>query len=461
MSRTLPAAYMRPHHAWLALLVLVLLSIDAAFAVEYPDQGLAKAACLSAAARHPGMFGGARVTTHCERLGDFPQVTCYGYSANGVNVIGCAGQPHAYSWPVGRDCKARSSYTGVGPWSSIGGGAKTGSYGCRDGCDGQWDKNADSTYTWTAIGDSCSDDEKSQCERMGGGRYWNALLKVCEPPNGECVGGGKPNSLGQCAPEPCPDGMAQQPDGTCKKKENECPAGNVRSPDGKCLPGEGQCAAGEVRGPDGTCKRDRDGDGQPDPPGEGGEGEGEQEAFAGGDDCSVPPSCSGSPILCGQARIQWRIDCNTRKNRNIAGGTCAAMPTCTGEKCDALEYSSLVMQWRSACALEKLERGDNSGDNGIKDHLTAMKQAEVNGLRALGQDDGHGNVDPSKIWGDANVKDRVNEGLFGGGGGLCDLSFTIGGEVVSPSPQFWRIVQLIHWLMVASAYLWVSYQLSK
>ena len=106
-------------------------------------------------------------------------------------------------------------------------------------------------------------------------------------------------------------------------------AGSI--PDGKCLPGDGQCAAGEVRGPDGTCKKDGDGDGQPDDPGD-------KDTFAGGDDCSVPPSCGGSPIMCGQARIQWRIDCNTRKNRNIAGGTCNTMPVCTGES--AMRWST-------------------------------------------------------------------------------------------------------------------------
>ncbi|WP_254918095.1 virulence factor TspB C-terminal domain-related protein [Stenotrophomonas pavanii] len=278
-------------------------------------------------------------------------------------------------WTVGdsfyyrNNCSSEPSYTGQGPWSSFSGGARSGSYGCRNGCDGRWFQNADNTYTWQGMpgGEMCPDDQKKACEILPG-HYWNAVLRVCEPPSGDCPNGAKPNSLGQCAPEPCPDGMAQQPDGTCKKKDNECPAGQVRSPDGKCLPGDGQCAAGEVRGPDGTCKKDRDGDGQPDPV--------DEESFAGGDDCSSPPACSGSPIMCGQARIQWRIDCNTRKNRNIAGGTCASMPVCTGEKCDAMEYAGLLMQWRSACALEKMAQGDGNGggENGdvkaIRDALT-------------------------------------------------------------------------------------------
>lgn len=265
-----------------------------------------------------------------------------------------------------QDCKKEPTYTGTGPWSS-GHTAKNGSMGCRNGCNGVWSSNADSTKTWAAMGSVCPDDEQEQCKLFGDGYYWNSLLKVCEPPEGKCPGGAKPNSLGKCAPEPCPDGMAQQQDGTCKKKENECPAGQIRSPDGKCLPGDGQCAKGEVRGQDGTCKKDADNDGQPDPV--------TDESFSGGDDCNAPPSCSGSPIMCGQARIQWRIDCNTRKNRNIAGGTCASMPICTGDKCDAMEYSALLMQWRSACALEKLAQGSGNGGGGENADVKAIRDA--------------------------------------------------------------------------------------
>lgn len=267
-------------------------------------------------------------------------------------------------------CAEQPEYTGQGPWSTLGGEARSGSLGCRNGCDGMWGKNADSSFTWTPTGSVCPTDEKNNCEQpalANAGYYWNPVLKVCEPPKPQCEGGKVPNSLGQCAPEPCPDGTAQQADGTCKKKDNECPAGQVRSPDGKCLPGDGQCASGEVRGPDGTCKKDGDGDGKPDPV--------DEESFSGGDDCSSPPACSGSPIMCGQARIQWRIDCNTRKNRNISGGLCSAMPICTGEKCDAMEYAGLLMQWRTACAVEKLAGGPgNGGDNAdvkaIRDALT-------------------------------------------------------------------------------------------
>lgn len=272
------------------------------------------------------------------------------------------------NWYYRNKCSSEATYTGTGPWSSIQ-SARNGSIGCRNGCNGVWNSNSDGTMNWAPTSLICPDDEEQQCKALGGGYFWNSLLKVCEPTDdGKCPNGAKPNSLGKCAPEPCPEGMTQQQDGTCKKKENECPAGQVRSPDGKCLPGDGQCAKGEVRGQDGTCKKDADNDGNPDPVNE--------ESFSGGDDCSAPPSCSGSPIMCGQARIQWRIDCNTRKNRNIAGGTCASMPICTGEKCDAMEYAGLLMQWRSACALEKMAQGNGNGggDNAdvkaIRDALT-------------------------------------------------------------------------------------------
>lgn len=300
-------------------------------------------------------------------------------------------------WYWRNQCSVEPSYTGSGPWSS-GGAAKSGSLGCRNMCDGIWGRNADNSMTWQATGGLCPDNEKGTCDNYGGGYYWNAILNVCEPPEGKC--GGRPqNSLGQCAPEPCPEGMTLQADGTCKNKSNECPAGQIKSPAGNCLPGDGQCAQGEVRGKDGTCKKDSDGDGQPDDGEEGGEGPDgkKKDEFSGGDDCKTPPTCSGSPIMCGQARIQWRIDCNTRKNRNIAGGTCSTPPICTGEKCDALEYTGLLMQWRTACALEKLNTGSagNADTAAIRNAITGNAGtpdigAEGNPSGAFSDESGYG-----------------------------------------------------------------------
>lgn len=355
-----------------------------------------------------------------------------------------------------QDCTKEPSYTGTGPWSTEG-AALSGSLGCRNSCDGIWGKNADSSYTWQNTGGVCPNDEKKNCEGLGGGYYWNPVLRVCEPPEIKCKGGAKPNSLGQCAPEPCPEGKTLQQDGTCKTKENECPAGQIRSPDGKCLPGDGQCAAGEVRGPDGTCKKDSDGDGDPDEPGE-------KETFSGGDDCSVPPSCSGSPILCGQARIQWRIDCNTRKNRNIAGGTCAAMPVCTGEKCDAMEYTSLLMQWRTACATEKLltKDGGNGGDG---------SQPEWTKVTGMSTDPGAGSSpDDTKV---LTVKklgvDQLDQSGFGGGGSC--IGFAVAGgsgigsgfaqSLASPPAFFCNYILLIRAVLILSASVTCAYILTS
>lgn len=369
--------------------------------------------------------------------------------------------PAAYFWWVNK-CSSESGYTGTGPWSSSGGSAVSGSLGCRNGCDGIWQKNADSSYTWSALGNVCPDDQKKNCQspsNMAAGYYWNPILRVCEPPEIKCQGGAKPNSLGQCAPEPCPEGKTLQQDGTCKTKENECPAGQIRSPDGKCLPGDGQCAAGEVRGPDGTCKKDSDGDGDPDEPGE-------KETFSGGDDCAIPPSCSGSPILCGQARIQWRIDCNTRKNRNIAGGTCAAMPVCTGEKCDAMEYSSLLMQWRTACATEKLLTKDsgNGGDGSQPEWTKVTGMSTDPGAGSSPSDTdvlttkkiGISDLDQSGIGGSGSCV-----GFVTGGGGASGLSSGFMQVMASPPAFFCNFISQIRATIILLASVACVYILSR
>lgn len=366
-----------------------------------PNEGAANSAAMAAAQAYTS--NPAYNRTACppvpNKKGATWSVWVYVTPTHAPRCDGSASSPSfvRYYSPA-RSCEKEPAYTGVGPWSS-GGSAKNGSLGCRNGCDGMWSKNGDGAMSWKATGDVCPRNEKDNCERIGEGYFYNSLLKVCEPPEGKCQDGRKPNSLGQCAPEPCPSGMLQQADGTCKNKDNECPAGQIKSPAGNCLPGDGQCAQGEVRGKDGTCKKDSDGDGQPDEGEEGGEGPDgkKKDEFSGGDDCKTPPTCSGSPIMCGQARIQWRIDCNTRKNRNIAGGACNTPPVCTGEKCDALEYSGLLMQWRTACALEKLNTGNGgSADTAaIRDALTGNAGtpdigAEGNPSGAFSDESGYG-----------------------------------------------------------------------
>lgn len=413
----------------IVLLILATCTAMPAQAKNYPTQGLAAAGCNADGSAAASADKGRKATGNVQCDHQPGRYTCTyevkPYESGAAFYITCANMFPSetyHDYPPEESCSAQPGYTGQGPWSSNAGGARSGSLGCRSGCDGVWYKNGDGSYTWTATGDVCPSNEKNNCQKMQG-YYWNPVLNVCEPPSGECPEGGKPNSLGQCAPEPCPDGMAQQQDGTCKKKDSECPAGEVRSPDGRCLPGDGQCAKGEVRGPDGTCKKDSDNDGQPDDPGE-------KDTFAGGDDCSMPPSCSGSPILCGQARIQWRIDCNTRKNRNIAGGSCSAMPVCTGEKCDAMEYAGLLMQWRTACAAEKLaSQGNNNGGDGAQPEWT-----KVGGMST---DPGLGaSPDDTKV---LTVKklgvEQLDQSGFGGGGSCIGFAVSGGSGIGSGFAQ--------------------------
>lgn len=452
LARVFAAAIVRRLAYVIVAIILAALSMSRAEAKDYPDQGSAWAGCNATASQAAAGDKGNKATgkTRCDHIPG--RYTCTyevkPYENGAPAYIVCVNFQNLdtyHTYPADQSCEAKGGYTGSGPWSSDR-SARSGSIGCRNGCDGAWFSNSDGSKTWAPTGDSCPDDEKERCKQFPD-HFWNAILNVCEPPEGECPGGGKTNSLGQCAPEPCPAGKVQQADGTCKNKENECPAGQIKSPDGKCLPGDGQCAEGEVRGKDGTCKKDSDGDGEPDP-GEEGEGpNGETaDAFSGGDSCNEPPSCSGSPIMCGQARIQWRIDCNTRKNRNIAGGTCSAMPICTGEKCDALEYTGLLMQWRTACALEKMNTGSGTGSN---PDLVAIRNA----LTGTG-----GTVDPgtslpgSGAWqtGNGGQPTQPDTSGYGWGGGSCPAIPAI--DVMGATIQF-DPAPLCNWLSLGSYFV--------
>ncbi|QQQ03668.1 virulence factor TspB C-terminal domain-related protein [Lysobacter enzymogenes] len=187
--------------------------------------------------------------------------------------------------------------------------------------------------------------------------------KKCEPgqvrlPSGKCGDQGD-----------CPVGQHKL-NGKCEPV-GQCPTGKIKAPDGSCVD-EG-CPAGQAKGEDGTCKPDDDGDGDPND----GEDTGK---FSGGESCEEPPQCSGDNILCGQARIQWRIDCNTRRADSVhAGNGCsmADVPICVGKNCDPLEYAQLLQAWRGRCAVERLGTGVpiDPAPGQIRDYLTGSGQS--------------------------------------------------------------------------------------
>jgi len=341
-------------------------------------------------------------------------------------------EPLVYRVSYSGTCSNRLDYNGAYPYQLFG-RPRSGSVTCLNGCVEVWTPNADGSFNGsTALDATCFgpyDDAKCQAEN-GPDYYFNKHLTTCEPNLPEdCPAGQVKNPSGLCGISDCPAGMSIQADGTCKKDQNECPPGNVRAPSGQCLPGEGQCASGEAKGKDGTCKRDSDGDGVPDS--EAGPDDPSKDSASGGDSCNSPPSCNGNPIMCAQLRTQWRIDCNTRKNRNVSGGHCGpnGVPICTGDKCDAVEYAQLLQTWKTACAVEKLA-GQGGGDGG---------QPEWTKVAGMNQDPGAG-VQP----GDSPaVHERefstsdLDTGGFGGGGGTC-IGFVAGsasGTVASSYAQ--------------------------
>lgn len=364
-----------------------------------------------------------------------------------------------YSYPVNETCAKKPSSTT--PFLPV-----TGSTQCFNGCVAVYAQNADETSTRSYTGAVCSNEDfKNKCPT---GSYYNGYMGVCEPVDKPCPPDQKKVN-GQCVPDgKCPDGMIAVPGTTpgaieqgalyCKPAGNECPAGNIKSPSGQCLPGDGQCSAGEAKGKDGTCKRDADGNGKPDS--EEGPDDPNKDSASGGDSCNAPPSCSGNAISCIQVKIQWRIDCNTRKNRNVTGGTCSAMPICTGDKCDALEYSSLLQQWKAACALEKLAKngsgtgapgdgqGCGAGDancNGVADVLEGSGEASDPG-------DGTGDVEGAKKWGigvSASMLDQGN--IFGGGSCPQPPSFQMMGVSISGAdfPHWCKAAAILRALVLA------------
>ncbi len=136
-----------------------------------------------------------------------------------------------------------------------------------------------------------------------------------------------------------------------------------------------------------------------------------------------------------QLKVQWRIDCNTRRNVNVSGGTCDAVPVCTGKGCNAMEYAQLMQQWRATCALEKLAKagGSGTGDdtdangNGVPDALEGSGDVADPG-------DGAADIAASKKFGLGVSTNLLNtENLFGGGSCPEPPSFQLMGQTISGS----------------------------
>jgi len=339
----------------------------------------------------------------------------------------------------------------------------SGSVGCNNGCAYKYRQTGDGeTTVRSPTGSICAD--KPDCAALGGNYVWNGYLNICQPVVPECPAGEKVHGT-ECVPDDsCPDGMSLQ-NGVCKQEEDTCPPGNIRSPEGACLPGEGQCAVGEARRANGTCGKDSDGDGEADEDDEDAENDPEKDSASGGDSCDMPPSCSGDVIACMQVKIQWRIDCNTRKKANISGGHCAGggMPVCSGDGCKAGEYAQLIQQWKAACLLEKIAAKDGTtGGDTTADYLAAVRAADRADAQSVANEgDGHEGVTEDSIFHTFSNED-FNPNLFGGsGGGSCSFStqLEILGKPITLPPSFWTLCNMIGWLIVAAAYLWVAFQL--
>ena len=391
------------------------------------------------------------------------------------NVVPCPNglDPDPVTGGCNQRCTSRDDITvSRPPFSPVGMGNPSNFGQCVSGCYVQFSKQ-DTVF----VGVHTSN---AKCDRDGQpeGETCNAVGRVsgpwgCVDPPKECEAGQvKDPVTGECSGSNCPAGMMVDASGACRPESNTCPPGQIKSPTGSCLPGEGQCAAGEARGKDGTCKKDSNGDGTPDSEqgGEDGEGPGDDEAepdsFSGGDNCNNPPSCSGSPVMCGQARIQWRIECNTRRSVNITGGTCGNEPRCVGENCNAMEYGQLLQQWRTACTLAKMAQGTASvGRDGLLDWAQDTRAADTDAANAIAaQGDGLDGISVSDAWRKPTDGEGqgIRENLFGGGNvAQCSIAgnWTFVGHDINPGPQFWSLMQWVGWLMVALAYLWLAQKL--
>lgn len=350
-----------------------------------------------------------------------------------------------------QSCSSRAEFS-ESSTASTGQYIPNGSVGCNGGCMYMHYNNPDGTATGTYLGDESYNHcfVTPTCDLPGW--YLSPGTGMCQPPKPECKANQTKNpTTGECQ-DACPVGMTLGDDGQCEKSKNTCPAGQVQAPDGSCV--QDSCPAGQSKGADGTCKKSTDSD----------KDEGDDDKyFGGGDDCAAPPSCSGDPILCGQARIQWRIDCNTRRNTNVSGGSCAAMPVCTGEKCDAVEYAQLVQQWRTTCAVEKLADGaTGEGEQPSWTRVDGMNQDAGAGQTA---DDTKG-VQTKTL----STSDLDAGGWLGGVGSCPSLIAAPGGNTIggsfaqslaSPPSWFCNFVGAMSAIILTVASVAAAYILSK
>lgn len=279
-----------------------------------------------------------------------------GYNARAVCTSGCSfyaysGHLHStnFYYPGAKNCAARGQNIGYSFNITKNPDMKV----CNDGCEVQGDAGQ--------IDDTWIENGSDPSSVPGNWVHTKASYtgNVCSIPNSdskpECPAGQTRNDRGYCVePGNCPLGQSMI-GGVCTP-DGQCPVGQVRGPDGSCNP-EG-CGAGRAKGKDGTCKPDTDGDGVADAD-EDEEGNEDGDKFSGGETCDTPPACSGDAIMCGIAKINWRIDCNTRRDNYIVDKGCAAIPICTGKNCDAMEYAQLLQQWRTAC---KTSEGGGSNE---------------------------------------------------------------------------------------------------
>lgn len=313
----------------------------------------------------------------------------------------------------------------------------TGSTGCNTGCVVNYSNNGDDTSTVTTTGAMCGPDFKNECPT---GTFWNGAMALCQPFEPTCPAG-QVKKDGVCTPDgQCPSGMiavqgttpgaVQTGELYCKSESNECPPGNIKSPStGQCLPGEGQCAAGEAKRANGTCGKDSDGDGKADEDDDDPDNDPKKESASGGDSCDAPPSCSGGAIACMQVKIQWRIDCNTRRQANISGGTCNAVPICTGKNCNAMEYAQLMQQWKSACALEKLANKSTSEEGA--DGTDANKNGVADALEGRISTDSSETPSVTKFGARFSTSVIKEDNIFGGGSCPEPPTFTLMKQTIS------------------------------